>query len=655
MIGMITFSGVTKRYGTQTVLEGVDLQINPGERMGVVGPNGTGKSTLIEMIAGQVGPDAGRITLPSSLKIGYLRQQLGTADVSRDLLSYAEDALPRLREVEQELHHLEELFASGGEHDRDEALVRHGDLQTEYEALGGYELRHSAEAALSGLGFAVEAMSRPVSSFSGGWQMRAELARALVSDPDVLLLDEPSNYLDLPAVEWLQRRLRDYSGTLLLVSHDRYLLNSLTGVTLEVANGFCERYVGNYDAYVEERQSRYEQRLAAHRNQERKREEAEAFIRRFRAKATKASQVRSRAKMLEKLERINVPQHVRSRGTIRLSEPPHSGVEVARLEGIGHTYNGTEWVLRNLDLRIERGSKTALVGLNGMGKTTLMRILAGTLEPTEGRRVLGHKVLTGYQSQEFTDTIDFNQTVFDVVKQAGGQASDQQVRSLLGGFGFSGDAVEKKAGVLSGGEKVRLAFARLLVSPPNFLLLDEPTTHLDIAAREALEEALRGYAGTLCIVSHDVAFVRNVAEQIIAMAPPGVIRFPGNYDYYRQKLAEASEGTVSAAPVSGGKGGAAPAAPAPGSETTGRERRRQRADERRQRQTEYKELQRTVRRCEQQLEIFEVEREKVLSELAEPGEGTDFAALNQRLSVIQREIDSYTQRWEAAAEELEGM
>ena len=645
---MITFSGTTKRYGTQTVLDAVDIQINPGERVGVVGPNGAGKSTLIEMIAGEVDPDAGRVSVPAALKVGYLRQQLGSADVMRDLLSYAEDAVPRLRVVEDELHRLEAIFASREAHDREEALTRHGELQSEYEALGGYVLRHAAEAALSGLGFSADAMSRPVSTFSGGWQMRAELARALVSEPDVLLLDEPSNYLDLPAVEWLQRRLREYKGTLLLVSHDRYLLNSLTTVTLEVANGFAERYLGNYDAYVAERASRYEQRIAAHRNQQRKRDEAETFIRRFRAKATKAAQVRSRVKMLEKLEKINVPQQVRSRGTIRISEPPHCGAEIARLEGIGHSYNGSEWVLRGLDLRIEKGSKIALVGLNGMGKTTLMRILAGTLAPTEGRRVLGHKVMTGYQSQEFTDTIDFNQTVFEVARASSDGSSDQQVRSMLGGFGFSGDAVEKKAGVLSGGEKVRLAFARLLISPPNFLLLDEPTTHLDIAAREALEEALRSYKGTLCVVSHDVAFVRNVAEEIVAMAPPGVQRYSGNYEYYRQKLAEqASAATSSAARPSG-----TPVTATDDDAQSARERRRQRADERHKRQGEIKQHRRTVKQCERQIEVFEVEREKLLAQLSDPEQATDYASLNQRFGLIQGEIESYTARWEAAAEVL---
>ena len=305
---MISFENVSKRYGAQIVLDAVGIQINPGERVGVVGPNGAGKSTLIDMIAGEVAPDSGRVTIPRNSRIGYLRQQLDNADASRDILSYAEDAVPDLRKVEEKLDTLEHAFAAGTVTDREAALTQLGDLQTEFERLGGYDLRHGAEIALSGLGFSAESMHQPLNSFSGGWQMRVELARALVANPDILLLDEPSNYLDLPAVEWLQRRLREFRGTLVLISHDRYLLNTLSTVTLEVANGFAERYRGNYDSYIEERRIRYEQRLSAKRNIDRKREKTEEFITRFRAKATKATQVKSKMKMLERMETVNVPQ-----------------------------------------------------------------------------------------------------------------------------------------------------------------------------------------------------------------------------------------------------------------------------------------------------------------------------------------------------------
>ncbi len=648
---MISFENVSKRYGAQIVLDAVGIQINPGDRVGVVGPNGAGKSTLIDMIAGEVAPDSGRVTIPRNSRIGYLRQQLDNADAGRDILSYAEDAVPDLRRVEEELDALEHAFAEGSVTDREAALERLGDLQTKFEQLGGYDLRHGAEIALSGLGFTADSMHLPLNSFSGGWQMRVELARALVANPDILLLDEPSNYLDLPAVEWLQRRLREFRGTLVLISHDRYLLNTLSTVTLEVANGFAERYRGNYDSYVEERRLRYEQRLSAKRNNDRKREKTEQFITRFRAKATKATQVKSKMKMLERMETVNVPQQIVSKGTIRIPTPARSGHEVIRLENVGVTYDQERWVLQDVNLHLTRGEKVALVGLNGMGKTTLLRIMTGHLAPSSGARVLGHKVDVGYQSQEFTDTMDLDRSVMETVKSVSMDASEQQVRSILGSFGFSGESVEKKISILSGGEKVRVAFARLLMNPPNFLLLDEPTTHLDIAAREALEEALRNYKGTLCVVSHDVEFVRHVAESIIAMDPPGIRRYPGDYDYYRQKVIEAEKlaaGTTTTPTVQADTGTVPGGAP----QQSGKERRRERAEQRKQQSAKVSGLKKQIRQCERQIDIFEEEQAELIEQLNNADATLDFAALNQRLSLIQREIASYTARWEEAATEL---
>jgi ATP-binding cassette, subfamily F, member 3 len=336
--------------------------------------------------------------------------------------------------------------------------------------------------------------------------MRAELARVLASNPAILLLDEPSNYLDIPAIEWLQKFLRDYAGTLIMISHDRFLLNSLTTVTIEVAHGRAERYEGNYDTYVRQREVRYHQRLAAQRNQERQREKLETFIERFKAKSTKAAQAQSKMKMLARLDAVELPKIVVSPGRIRLRPPPHCGVEVVRLENAGLTYDNVRWVLQGIDLRLTRGEKVALVGFNGLGKTTLLRMLAGRLPLSEGKRVVSHNVVIGYQSQDFAETMDPGRTVYEMVKSVASDVSDQETRTLLGGFGFSGDAIDKNVGVLSGGEKIRVAFARLLIKPPNFLVLDEPTTHLDIQARERLEEALQNFEGTMCVVSHDIDF-----------------------------------------------------------------------------------------------------------------------------------------------------
>jgi ATP-binding cassette subfamily F protein 3 len=647
---MIDFQNVSKRFGSQHVLIDASFRINSGEHVGVVGPNGSGKSTVANLISGESTPDSGDVTLPNNTSIGYLHQQVSEEHSATPLLVFAEGGVPALQKIEAEMetieHRLGEKPPAG---EQAELLERLGDLQTAFEHHGGYDLRHRTEAALTGLGFKDEDFHRAIGEFSGGWQMRAALTRCLVATPNILLLDEPSNYLDLPAVEWLQRYLRGFAGTLVLISHDRFLLNSLTQVTIEVANGLAERYAGNYDRYVKERVSRYETRIAAQKNQDRKREKAERFVERFRAQATKASQVKSRVKMIERMDTVDVPRQIVSRGTIRIPAPARCGHEVMRLDDAGLTYDGDTWVLRNINLRIERGAKIALVGHNGMGKTTLLRLLAGTLKLNSGKRVVGHNVVQGYQSQEFADTMDPTATVLDTVKSLSFDIREQAVRSLLGGFGFSGDAVEKRVSVLSGGEKVRLAFARLLIHPPNLLLLDEPTTHLDIAARETLEDALKQYEGTLCFVSHDVAFVENIATSVVAMRPPGIMPFNGNYAYYREKQLqnETPEQTPSPAQQQ--------AAHEQGRPLDKKELRRQRALARQAVAAETRELRKIVRRAEKQIEVFEAEQAKLLEQMATPDESIDFEDAGRRLKVIQGEIAEYTRRWEEASEKIEAL
>jgi len=642
---MIDFQNVSKHFGKQEVLVDANFRISPGERIGVVGPNGAGKTTVIDLIAEEISPDGGTVSLPKHCRLGYLHQQLGVNDSHASLLEFTENAVPGLIAIQKQLDKLEAMLHEK-RGDRQDALARLGDYQNEFEHMGGYEIRHKAEATLSGLGFAESAFSRPIGEFSGGWRMRASLARCLVGNPDILLLDEPSNYLDIPAIEWLQHHLRDFSGTLVLISHDRYLLNTLTTATLEVANTRAERYSGNYDYYIRERTLRYEQRLSARKNQDRKREQTERFIERFRSQATKATQVKSKIKMLERMDEVRIPQQIVSRGRIRLSAPPHCGHEVMRLDGGGLTYDGSEWILRGLDLRIERGEKIALVGLNGMGKTTLLRMLSGQLAPSEGKRVVGHRVIVGYQSQEFTDTMEPNTTVFNTVRSVASGFSDGAVRSLLGGFGFSGDAVEKQVSVLSGGEKVRLAFARLLICPPSLLLLDEPTTHLDIAAREALETALKGYEGTLCLVSHDIEFVRNVATSIIAMVPPGIERFGGNYDDYKDWLERKENSRSEPMDVKSTQLDAS-------GPLDKKALRKQRAEQRRVAAAQTRELKKVVSRAEKQIEVFEKERDKLLEELSSQSAETNFEDINRRLTFIQDELSNYNRKWEDASLELE--
>ncbi|MBT4818688.1 MAG: ABC-F family ATP-binding cassette domain-containing protein, partial [Lentisphaerae bacterium] len=527
--------------------------------------------------------------------------------------------------------------------DHDRQLKRLGDLQTEFEHQGGYQVETRAKVALGGLGFSTEDFARPFNAFSGGWQMRAELARTLVGEPDVLLLDEPTNYLDVPAVEWLRGFLGAFPGTLLLISHDRYLLNTLTRVTIEVVATQVTRYSGPYNWYMEQREQRYLQQLSAAKNQNRKREQVERFVERFRSKNTKASQVQSRVKMLEKMEVVTPVQLRMKPPRITLPPPPHSGVEVARLDDVGFAYSPGKWILRNIDVRIERGEKAAIVGLNGMGKTTLLRILAGALAPVEGKRVLGHHVNVGYLSQDFTDVMDPNATVFETARRATAERSDGEIRDLLGAFRFSGDAVTKTVQVLSGGEKVRLALSRLLLQPCNLLLLDEPTTHLDVESRESLELALRDHAGTLCLVSHDIEFVRHLAQKIIAITPSGIKLYHGGYDYYREKLAAETAAQTSLAVET----------PA----TTGDERKARKREQARLRQEFFKErqpLEKRVEKCEAEVEDLEAEQAELVGAL-EKGDTPDMGALSQRLGRIQQDLSQATSAWEEAALELEAL
>lgn len=644
---MIDFQNVSVGYGAQQVLDDVSFRINRGERVGIVGPNGAGKSTIFALLTGESSPDRGEVMIPRNIRVSHLRQQLKQTAADINLLEYSENALPSLMDNQRKIEALEAELDRVTGVDRDRIVKQLGVLQTDFEHQGGYALSSRAKAALGGLGFQVSDFHRPFVAFSGGWQMRAELARALVADPDLLLLDEPSNFLDIPAVEWLQRYLRDYKGTLVLVSHDRFLLNTLTTVTMEVAGGQVTRYAGNFNKYEEDCRLRHEQLEAARGNQDRRREQIEQFVERFRAKNTKSSQVQSRIKMLEKMEEVEIPRVVMRAPRIRVPKPPHCGVELVRLDQAGVTYDGVNWVLRGLDLRIERGEKIGLVGLNGMGKTTLLKTIAGKLPLNEGRRVMGHNVVIGYQAQDFAEMMDPLRTVLETVKSAAPFLSEREVRSLLGGFFFSGDAVEKKISVLSGGEKMRVAFARLLVNPPNFLMLDEPTTHLDIPSREALENALHDYEGTVCLVSHDIEFTRHVATGIIAMTPPVVRRYPGGYDYYHEKSeADARSQSPETELKEGDRGG------------EGGDRkalRRERAQKRQELNKIRGPVETCVKSAERKMTLLEQEQDRLSGELMKPMQGTDYAKLNRRLSEIQAELAETVEIWEKASLELEAL
>jgi ATP-binding cassette subfamily F protein 3 len=524
---MIDFSGIYKSYADQDLLINASLRINPGDKIGLIGPNGAGKSTLFGMITGDTPPDKGKVQVPQNARLGYLKQQLPDNATERTVIDFVADAIPELNDLLLEIKSLEHEI-SGSKANTDMKLRRLGELQHKYEALGGYTIKTRAAVILSGLGFEERRFTDLLSEFSGGWQMRAGLARVLAASPDIMLLDEPSNYLDIPAIEWLQRYLRSFKGTLLLISHDRYLLKSLTNITVEISNGILTRYAGNYDYYEREKEQRIISQKAAKQNQDKKKEQIERFVERFRAKNTKASQVKSRLKTLEKMEDIRIAVH-RNNAPIRLPEPPHSGSEIIRLNDACFSYGENAFNLVNINLTIEKGAKIAFAGYNGTGKTTLLKVLAGVLPLEKGSRVLGHKVIIGYQAQEFSDILPPEQTLSDIMRHAMPVGEDmKRIRSVLGSFGFTGDDVDKQCQVLSGGEKIRLSFARIFINHPNFLILDEPTTHLDLHTRESLQKAISDYKGTVCLVSHDIEFVKKAADTIVEMRPPSIKKYYGN-------------------------------------------------------------------------------------------------------------------------------
>lgn len=640
---MIDFKDVSKHYGARDIFNGASFRVEKGERVGVVGPNGSGKSTLFSMITGELSADKGEITVPQKARIGLLHQQLDFFRDEEPLIEFVATIggeLPRLQ------GRMQELEVRLAENPSDQSALRElGELQTRFEHIGGYDIRHRAAAALAGLGFREEDRNRPMGDFSGGWQMRACMARTLLSEPDILLLDEPSNYLDIPAVEWLQRRLRSFEGTLMLISHDRFLLNSLTGVTLEVNNAKIVRYPGNYQYYVREREERRRHAEAAATNIERKKEQLERNINRFRAKASKAAQVQSWIKMLDRIEDVEVPDDLHFRGTIRIPPPPHSGVETVRLENVSFAYEEGKTILRDVNLHIERGEKVGIIGYNGAGKTTLLKLLAGRLEPSQGTRTPGHKVIVGYQAQEFAELLPPEMSVYDIVRQAAAaDVTGQRVREIVGAFGFSGEDAQKLCKVLSGGEKIRLCFARIFVNPPNLLVLDEPTTHLDIAAREALQQSIQEYPGTVCMVSHDVEFLRGAANIILEVRDHRVTRFQGGYDYYKEKLLELEQKSSVRS---------APAAATVVSADSQKERRKERAARRQELSKDKKRLEKLVAEMEKRIETAETEKAEIIEALSDPSGNRDFAALQKRLNELDTEIDSCTESWEKEAAALE--
>ncbi len=536
---MLSLVGVSKSYGAQAVLRDVDWFVGAGERVGLAGANGAGKSTLLRIVAGLVEPDRGEVCLNKGATVGYLPQEM-VGSRGRTVLESALSAFDEIHALEARCRELEQALATcdsaSPEHER--LMTEYTHAREEWDHRGSYDLENRAEEVLAGLGFQAEDFTRDVGELSGGWQMRVALAKLLLQRPDVLLLDEPTNHLDLEARNWLEEFLGEYPGAVVLVAHDRYFLDVTVTRITEVESARLTNYACNFSRYETEKAERLEQARRAYELQQEEIERTEAFIRRFRYQASKAKQVQSRVKQLEKLERLEPPP-----GTIRLHfrlpPAPRSGRVVLELRSASKRY-GEIVVYQGIDLTIERGERIALVGPNGAGKTTLVKLLAGVEPLTEGERRVGHNALPGYFAQDQTAILDPRKTVLEEMMADAPFEMVPRLREILGAFLFSGDSVHKLTEVLSGGERNRLALARLLLRPANGLLLDEPTNHLDIHAKDVLLDALQSYEGTVVIVSHDRYILDALPTCIVEVGHRRAVRYLGNYeDYLRKKASEA--------------------------------------------------------------------------------------------------------------------
>ena len=532
---MITFSRVNKQYGRQVLFVDASFQLNPGEKVGLVGPNGAGKTTVFRMIVGEESPDEGEVSVPKKLTVGYFRQDVEEMS-GRSTLDEAIAGSGRVGDLHHELESLQHAMADPARAgDMDAIVARFGEVQEEYEHLGGYALESQAREVLYGLGFDDERIDGDVGALSGGWKMRVAMARALLGRPDVLLMDEPTNHLDIESIVWLERFLGSFPGALLMTSHDREFLNRSVTKIAEIDGGEITLYSGNYDFYERERGIRETNREAAYARQQSMFAKEQRFIDRFATHAAKAAQVQSRVKALDKIEKLELP---RTRRAVKFDfrSPPRSGEQVAAIEGVTKAF-GRHVVHDGLSLNVRRGERWCVMGKNGAGKSTLLKMVAGALDPDAGEVRLGASVKMGYFAQQALELLDPDLTIEEQLQRDFPRESIGSLRNLAGAFQFSGDDVDKKIRALSGGEKTRLVMARMLLDPPNFLVLDEPTNHLDLPTKEMLIEALKDFEGAMLFVSHDRTFLRGLSNRVLELggesgADTQPHAYPGSYVEY---------------------------------------------------------------------------------------------------------------------------
>ena len=535
---MIRLQAISKQHGRQILFLDATCDVFRGEKVGLVGPNGAGKSTIFRMIVGEDEPDVGQVVVDRGKSVGFLSQDVGEMRGTSVVAATMDGAGP-VSEVAARLRELETALADPASADRMDALVEEfGHVQSRFEELGGYALDARAREILAGLGFAQEIMDGDVGALSGGWKMRVALARILLMKPDAMLLDEPTNHLDIESILWLEHFLKDYEGALVMTSHDREFMNRVVSKIIEIDGGEVRVFSGNYDFYEKQRAVLEAQAASEFERQQAMLAKEEAFIARFKARASHAAQVQSRVKKLEKIERVEPPKQ-RKRVRFAFPAAPRSGEDVAKLEAVDKAY-GTKKIYSGLDLLIRRGERWCVMGVNGAGKSTLLKLVAGATAPDAGRALLGASVKLGYFAQHTMEVLDPAESVWESLIGKFPKASIGSLRTLAGAFGFSGDDVEKPCRILSGGEKARLVLAHMLYDPPNFLVLDEPTNHLDLGTKEVLLEALADYEGTMLFVSHDRHFLRAVSNRVLELLPDGLHMYGGGYaEYVRETGREA--------------------------------------------------------------------------------------------------------------------
>lgn len=535
---MLSISNLSKIQGGETLYSGVNVQIYPGEKVGLVGPNGTGKTTLFRMITGEEKADSGQISFPEKMRMAYFSQNVGEMKGS-SALEVVLSGDQKIKELQEKLHEYESLL-SDPELDPDQMndiLMKMGDVQTEFEKRGGYDLEVRAQEILTGLGIQPADHHKDIGTFSGGWKMRIALARVLVINPDLIIMDEPTNYLDMETILWLEEWLKNCENAIFMTTHDRDFMNSVCKKIVEVANRKVTVFNGNYDFYEQDKDIRLANLKAEHKKQQESIAKDQEFIAKFKARASHAAQVQSRVKKLEKIDMIELPPEEQTID-FEFSKPPRGGDDVVVLKDLKKVWSGDEGdklIFQNLNATIKRLEKLAVVGVNGAGKSTLLKIIADQTEATEGSAAIGPSIKMGYFSQYSFDVLKPENTVIEEVQSVLREASDGYLRNLLAAFQFQGEDVNKKVKYLSGGEKSRLILAVLLSQNNNLLVLDEPTNHLDIASRDILLNALKKFEGTIILVSHDRHFLRELASQVYEIDQSKVTIYPGNYDYYLQK------------------------------------------------------------------------------------------------------------------------